>query len=372
MRISGKTPVIATVLAIFLLLPACKQSAAPESAPTEPPSSEAASPPPARDAETPAEISFFAMDTYMQLKAYGEEADAAVAAMQDEIMYLDGLFTHTGTESDVTRINGNAGTAVPVAEDMMKILRRTGEMSALTGGVLDITVHPIVAGYGFPTGDYHVLSPDERAELLAYVDYKSVLLNETAGTAQLERAGMAISLGAVAKGYASNRAAEICGDMGITSALIALGGNIHALGAKPDGSLWRVAVQDPFSDADYAGVLAVEDCAVITSGGYQRYFDIEENGETVRYHHIIDPSSGLPAKSGLESVTIITRDGVLGEALSTALFVMGLDGASEFWRETGGFEAVFITDSGEAHITAGLAKSYSPLGNYGNPIVIAG
>jgi thiamine biosynthesis lipoprotein len=176
---------------------------------------------------------------------------------------------------------------------------------------------------------------------------------------------MEIDLGSVAKGYTGDRVIELLRENGVTSALLNLGGNVQALGTKPDGSPWRVAVQDPSGDG-CLGVLEIDDQAVITSGGYERYF--VEDGVT--YWHIIDPADGAPARSGLISVTIVGDSGLLCDGLSTSLFVMGLEDAAQFWRENGGFEAVFVTESGQILITEGLQERFSLLEDTEDPIVV--
>ena len=138
-------------------------------------------------------------------------------------------------------------------------------------------------------------------------------------------------------------------------AIISLGGNVAAVGKKPDGSAWTVGLQDPDRPEAYFGTVSIEDACVVTSGAYQRYF--EENG--VCYHHILDPHTGCPAESGLKSVSVVAKDDTLADALSTALFVMGLDAGAELWNSSGlSFEAVFVTDDNTVWITPGLAGRY--------------
>ena len=163
-----------------------------------------------------------------------------------------------------------------------------------------------------------------------------------------------MDLGGIAKGYTSDTVIKLLKDEGVTSAIISLGGNVQTLGTKPDGNLWKVAIQDPFDQNKYVGGVKVSDKAVITSGGYQRYF--VKDGVT--YEHIVDPKTGKPATSGLSSVTIVTDKGIEGDGLSTALFVMGLDKATEYWRENQDFQAVFITTDGKIYVTEGLKYSY--------------
>ena len=142
---------------------------------------------------------------------------------------------------------------------------------------------------------------------------------------------------------------------GIESALLDLGGNIQTIGTKPDGTDWKLGLRSPFDEGSFA-TLEISDCAVITSGGYERYF-VGEDDET--YWHILDPATGKPAHSGLASVTIIGKEGRLCDALSTSLFVMGLDKATELWKQRDDFEMVLVSEEGEIYLTEGLEENFS-------------
>ena len=178
---------------------------------------------------------------------------------------------------------------------------------------------------------------------------------------------VSLAVGLVIRGTVFTvRAAQVSGNVrmsdeailqeaGVTSAIVSLGGNVAAVGKKPDGSAWTVGLQDPDRPESYFGTVSIEAACVVTSGAYQRYF--EENG--VRYHHILDPYTGCPAESGVKSVSVIAQDDTLADALSTALFVMGLDAGAEFQKSSGlAFEAVFVTDDNTVWITPGLAGRY--------------
>ncbi|MCF0253625.1 MAG: FAD:protein FMN transferase [Duodenibacillus sp.] len=198
---------------------------------------------------------------------------------------------------------------------------------------------------------------DRAEELLKKVDYRKVTVGAD-NTVTMEE-GVEADLGCITKGYCSDRVLQLFAERGIQSAIVNLGGNVQTLGTKVNGSLWRIALIDPFGNG-YAGMVTVENKAVITSGGYERYF--VEDGVT--YHHIMDPKTGSTARTGLSSATVVTDRGVRGDGLSTALFVLGVEGAADLWRTRGDFEMVLITDGGDVLITPGLKDSFTLLDSY--------
>ena len=225
------------------------------------------------------------------------------------------------------------------------------EISQATGGALELTIAPLVDCWGWYEGNTAVPDAAALSQALSLVDGSGLTLNDN--QASLSRSGMAVDLGGIAKGYTASHVAQMLSERGVSSALINLGGNVQVLGAKPDGSDWVIGIADASDPAAYLGTLSVSDCAVVTSGDYQRYF--EEDGR--RYHHILDPKTGYPTDNGLHSVTVVCDDGTLADGLSTALFVMGLSQAEAFWRSgVYEFEAVFQADEG-LFVTAGLADS---------------
>ena len=291
----------------------------------------------------------FAMDTVMELTVYGSGAADRTRETAELLSGLEAKLSVTRADSEVARLN--AGKTVDLSKEMAELLRRSLCLRDETGGALEPFLYPLTRLWGFTTGDYRVPSDAEIAETLAGIRGGSYTLE--GDTASLH--GLALDFGAVAKGYAGQLAAERLRAAGVTSAILSLGGNVQTVGLKPDGSLWNVAIRDPEDPEGYLGVLAVGETAVVTSGGYQRYF--EEDG--VRYIHILDPETGRPADAGLSSVTIVSADGLLADGLSTALYVLGLDRAEALWRDRSDFEAVLVAKDGAIYVTAGLAEAFS-------------
>ena len=225
-------------------------------------------------------------------------------------------------------------------------------MAERTNGALDPTIYTILNAWGFTTEKYRIPSQNEIKNLLKRVGFDKVRITDN--SIQLD-SGTMLDFGAVGKGYASEISAEILRDNGVSSALLDLGGNIKTIGSKPDGSEWRLGVRNPKGKGNI-GVLSVSDLAVVTSGNYERYFT-GKNGKT--YGHIIDPATGQPVENGLLSVTIIAKDGKLCDALSTSLFVMGLDKAIDHWRQYKDFDMILITDDEKIYLTNGIKDKFS-------------
>ena len=299
---------------------------------------------------------FFAMDTAMIVRLTGDAGDGGLLdACEAEVRRLEGLLSVTDPNSEIARLN--AAGAAALSGDTASLLRFALEMGRHTGWRLDITLYPVVRAWGFTTGEYRVPEDGEIAALLARVDGSRV---ELEGNEARLPDGAMVDLGAVAKGYASDRLAALLREGGVGSAVIDLGGNVYCVGAKPDGRAWRVGIRDPKDPSAFAGAVCVEDRAVVTSGCYERRFTAEDG--TV-YGHIFDPATGRPAESGLRSATVIGRSGAVCDALSTALFVAGAGDAAAL-LEGMGVEAVLVDDAGGLWITGGLRDAFTPMGAY--------
>lgn len=296
----------------------------------------------------------FAMDTFMTVEAYGTKSKEAVDEAFKEIERLDALWSVGLHNSEISQINRSEVSSV--SEDTADLLGRISLISDETKGAIDITIYPLMELWGFTDGNTRVPSDEEIKDCLKKVSYLNIEFDEKDNHIALSSEA-SIDLGAVAKGYASDKVVSILKDNGIKSANINLGGNVYALGCKPDGSLWKIGIENPRPELDmfnalpYLGVLSVHDKAVVTSGDYHRFFT--EGDE--RYHHIMNPFTGYPSKSGLMSVTVVSEDGTFADALSTALFVMGKEKALSYWKEhSNNFDTILVESNGSITITIGL------------------
>ena len=272
----------------------------------------------------------FCMDTVMDLTVWGADADAAAKEMTALLYDLERCWSATDGNSLISA--RNRGEEITDSE-ALSLLDAVQALSVRTKGAFDPTLYAVTRAWGFPTDEFRVPTDAELKDAMAQDVW---------------------DLGAAMKGYAGQECAALLAEMEIDRAMLNLGGNVQTYGEKSDGSPWRIAIQNPDLAEDYLGIVSVYGTmAVVTSGDYQRYF--EQDG--VRYHHILDPKTGYPADSGLRSVTVICRDGLTADVLSTALFVLGLEEAVEFWRQSEDFEAVFVTDDGKIYATEGALLS---------------
>lgn len=300
---------------------------------------------------TDSTVQILAMDTVMNITANGVNAETAVAAAEEKIYELESSLDVTDTSSEIYAINSSGGEPVTVSGQTVDIVTKALEISELTGGLYNIAMYPIIREWGFTTGDYKIPGGDTISALLQKIDYSQISIKDNSIAVQ---DGMAIDVGGIAKGFCGDMIRDILTAEGITSAIIDLGGDVQVMGTKPGGSDWRVAIQNPFGSG-YLGIMSVTDTTVMTSGSYERFFT-GDDGKV--YHHLMDPETGSPSESGLVSVTIVTREGYRGDALATALFIMGVDEGTGFWRSRDDFDMILVTEDREVYITENLVDSF--------------
>lgn len=302
----------------------------------------------------PTSKEFFAMDTYMEVDAYGDNGEKAVAKAEKEVNKLDSILSTGKSTSEISKLNKNKKQVV--SADTMSLIKESVKISKETNSAFNPTIYPLMELWGFTTKNYYVPKDNEIKPLLNHMDIDNIKIDERKNEVSFKDSNMKIDLGAIAKGYTSSKIINIFKENNIKSGMVTLGGNVQVLGKKPDGSLWKVGIQNPIGEDEYLGVLQTSDKAVITSGGYERNFT--KNGKT--YHHILDPSNGYPANNGLTSVTIISSDGTLADALSTSLFVMGKDKAIDFYKKSNyNFDFILYTGNDKLIISDGIEDIFS-------------
>ena len=242
--------------------------------------------------------------------------------------------------SDVDRINKAAGIeAVEVHQDVFYVIEQALHYAELSGGAFDPTVGPLVSLWNISGENPVVPSHEEIDQALSLINWKDLELNREDCSVFLKKPGMALDLGGIAKGYAADEAAAIIKKAGIPRAIIDLGGNILLVGGKKDKSPWKVGIQNPYEGpGNYIGIVQTEENSVVTSGVYERYFEVEG----VKYHHILSTVDGFPVWNGLLSVTIIAGASIAADAMSTAVFALGYENGSVMIESLEGIEAVFV------------------------------
>lgn len=292
------------------------------------------------------------MGTNIHVEFWHEDPAAArdaLAAVIDEMHRIDELMSPFRESSELSAINRGAGAApVAVSAELLALLERSAEVSRMTDGAFDITYASAGRFYDYRKG----VRPDE-AQLTAAVqaiDYRYVQIDREAGTVRFAHPEVYVDLGGIAKGHAVDRGIELLRARGIDQAMIAAGGDSRIIGDRR-GQPWTVGVQDPRKPGTMAVLLPLEDTAVSTSGDYERFF--ERDG--VRYHHIIDPTTGDSARE-VRSVTILGPEATLTDALSTSVFVLGVRAGLTLIDSLDGIDAIIIDGDGRLHYSRDLLQ----------------
>ena len=299
-----------------------------------------------------------AMGTVMAYRVYGPYAPACLAAVGAEIGRLEKLFSRFDPHSEISRINRSASRrSQAVSFTTLQMLRQALDICAACPGYFDPTIGPLVALWNIGRVPFAMPEAAAIQRALDLVDYRDLLLDPARGTAGLRRNGQSLDLGGIAKGFAADQVTGIFHEYGIRSAYANLGGNVLARGGRPDGLPWQVGIQHPRDPNGLIGALAVWDGMVVTSGDYHR-FATDPQGR--RFHHILDPSSGLPAATDLLSVTVAADSGVLADAYATSLLIAGKASAERMLWQHPEIEAVLVGQGGQAYVTESLAWRFQP------------
>lgn len=278
--------------------------------------------------------------------AYGEDRVALAPILDealDEVDRIDRLMSHYRADSPLSQLNRTAARG-PVAPEpeLFDFIATAVRFSIESGGAFDITVGPLMKAWGFFGGDGRLPAPGELARARAVTGYRRLVIDAGRRTIEFDRPGVEIDLGGIAKGYAVDRAVGVLRRRGITAALVSAGGStLYAIGTRPGGSPWQVAVQDPVDGRRVAFTVALVDRALSMAGASEKWF---EAGGT-RYSHIMDPRTGRPVQ-GLLSVAVLAATGTEGDALDDALFVEGVERTRALLAGHERSEAYFLLPAG--------------------------
>lgn len=309
------------------------------------------------------ETAGFGMGTIIEQKiAAGSpmEGEAVCRKISESINQLECAMSYFIPESFVSRLNASNGESpVNIDSHTLNVLKAAILFNSLSYGSFDVTAAPLTALWRECINNQSLPSERKIEELLPFVSGPELTINEKNRSAALKK-GQSIDLGGIGKGYAADIAIEGYKQLGVDSAFINLGGNVHTLGRKTNGEPWMIGLQDPRgSRGDIIAAVALSDSSAVTSGDYEKYFILDGK----RYHHIIDPATGYPAETDLMSATVLSRSSMEADALSTAAFVSGLERGMDIIRKTPDAEGVLITKDKKVFITNGLKDVFFKQGH---------
>lgn len=303
-----------------------------------------------RVSQEPVSKTGYFFNTIITLTGYGNQADELLDEAFSMCERYESYFSYTQQGSDIWNLNHAQGQPVKVHEETAYLLSRAIEYAQMSEGRIDPTVTSLSALWNFtgsPPGP--VPSEEELTALLSHVDYRTIRIQDD--TVCLTDPEAQVDLGFIAKGYIADRLKDFFLEKRMDSALINLGGNILAVGHKPDGSPFRVGIQKPFAPQNETlSIINLDDLSLVSSGSYERYF--EQDG--VLYHHILDPSTGYPVCTDLDGVTILSASSMEGDALSTTCFLLGYEKGKELIESLPDVEALFVTKDGSIYKTDGF------------------
>ncbi len=293
-----------------------------------------------------------AMGTVMTHKAFGQYTEHGLEVVCMEVARIEGLLSRFLPDSEIGRVNASAGIgSEKVSRETYGVLSEAVEFSRRFPRCFDVTIAPLVALWHAARETLTPPAASSIQQVLSLLNYQDLILDPREMTAKLRNTGQSVDLGGIGKGFAGDKIREVFQQFGIASAYSNLGGNVVTVGTKPDGSPWQIGIQHPWQENKLVGSVAVVNQTVVTSGDYQRYFT-DSWGK--RCHHILNPTTGYPAESGLISVSIVTESSLAADALSTILFVAGMEKGLEFLRNLPQTEAILVDSDLRVYVTRGL------------------
>ena len=274
-----------------------------------------------------------------------ENGDRYLQMAIGEITRIEKIISSWDPQSETSEINRNAGIRpVAVSKELFQLIDRACAVSKLTKGAFDISYASMDALWKFDGTMTEKPSSTQIKASVKKVGFQNIKLNKEKSSVFLKNKGMKIGFGAIGKGYAADKARSLLQSKGIKGGLINASGDLNAWGKQANGNDWMVAITNPMNKKKAFSWMPVNNSAVVTSGNYERFVIFEG----LRYAHIIDPRTGMPS-TGIQSVTVFTKNAELADALSTALFVMGVETGLDFANQLRGVECVFVDNDNQLH-----------------------
>lgn len=304
---------------------------------------------------TPESVNGFKLNTYVQIDSYTSVSKNTLTEALNLCDYYENIFSRTKEDSELSKVNSNQTT--DISKEMYELVSAGLEYAALSNGAFDITIGSVSSLWDFTSESPKVPDSGRIAEALTHVDYTRVSVSDNGdGTYSISKPDdVILDLGAVAKGYIADKIKDFLEENGVKRAIINLGGNVLCIGKKTNTDNFGIGVRKPFAaNNEVLVALSVDDSSVVSSGNYERYFYADDG---TFYHHILNPATGYSYDNDLSDVTILSKDSLIGDCLSTTCFCLGLDDGMKLIESLDGIEAVFVTNEGEIHYSSG-AKSY--------------
>ncbi|MEC6747915.1 FAD:protein FMN transferase [Marinilactibacillus sp. XAAS-LB27] len=307
-------------------------------------------------ATTPYEETEFLMGTVVRIAIYNKNSEAVLDTAFDRIKELAEFITteEDGESSMISRINEQAGKEpVAISDDLYALIKSSVTYSQETNGSFDLTIGPLTNLWRIGYPEARLPDQAEIDQALTLVDYNKVILNDQDQTVFLKDPGMRLDLGAIAKGFITDEIVQVLKENDVNTAIIDLGGNLFVMGNSPsdEQTEWQVGIQDPFEDrGTILGSLPASDESIVTSGVYERFLEVDGK----QYAHLMNPETGYPFDNELAGVSVVTKESIDGDGLSTSLFSKGLDEGLNFVNQLDGVDAIFVTKNKEVYVSDGL------------------
>lgn len=310
---------------------------------------------PAVTLTTPESVNGFKLNTFAQIDSYSGIPKKTLNEALNLCDYYENIFSRTKEDSELSRVNSNQTT--DISKELYELISAGLEYAALSNGAFDITIGSVSKLWDFTAESPKVPDSGQIAEALTHVDYTSVSVSDNGdGTYSISKPDdVILDLGAVAKGYIADKIKDFLEENGVKHAIINLGGNVLCIGKKTNTDNFGIGVRKPFAaNNEVLVALSIDDSSVVSSGNYERYFYADDG---TFYHHILNPATGYSYDNDLSDVTILSKDSLTGDCLSTTCFCLGLDDGMKLIESLDGIEAIFVTNEGEIHYSSG-AKAY--------------